>query len=73
MRIIVFGSLSSDLGWKEKRIPWEKNITPKKVWDKEINLNIEQIKPALNFEFCKWDATVPENSELAFLPPMSGG
>ena len=73
MKIILFGTLSKNLGWKQKEIPWKKNMTPEEIWEKEINLNFKQVKPALNFEFCDWDAAIPKNSELAFLPPMSGG
>tara|TARA_B100000029_G_scaffold41472_3_gene38589 strand:+ start:1057 stop:1278 length:222 start_codon:yes stop_codon:yes gene_type:complete len=73
MKIVVFGNLSKELGWKEKKISWEERMTPEKIWQREIKLKINQVRPALNFKFCKWDESIPKNSELAFLPPMSGG
>jgi len=73
MKILLFGHLAKNLGWKEKKINWEKNKTLKKIWDEEIKLKKEKIKPALNFEFCEWDQEIPKNAEIAFLPPMSGG
>ena len=73
MKILLFGHLAKNLGWKEKKINWEKNKTLKKIWDEEIKLKKEKIKPALNFEFCEWDPEIPKNAEIAFLPPMSGG
>ena len=73
MKILLFGHLAKELGWKEKKIDWKENITLKKIWEQEIKLEKKKIKPALNFEFCDWSQKVPRNSEIAFLPPMSGG
>ena len=33
----------------------------------------ERLRVAIDGAFCGWDAPVPENAEVAFIPPVSGG
>jgi len=36
-------------------------------------LPAERLRVAVNGEFARWDGTLDEGDEIAFLPPVSGG
>lgn len=38
-----------------------------------LDADIEQIRPARNKEFARWEDPVADGDELAFIPPVSGG
>jgi molybdopterin synthase sulfur carrier subunit len=38
-----------------------------------FGLRQEQLRVAVDGEFCGWGATVADGAEIAFIPPVSGG
>jgi molybdopterin converting factor small subunit len=38
-----------------------------------FSLPEERVQVAVNDEFAEWDAAVPENSRVVFIPPVAGG
>jgi molybdopterin-guanine dinucleotide biosynthesis protein A len=38
-----------------------------------FKLNAEQLKVAVNNEFCDWHASLKQNDAVAFIPPVAGG
>lgn len=75
IQIIAFGQLVEILGWKHKTIPLPGQTTPFLVVE---FLGIEEwvnsgLTYYVNGEKCDAHTLLPEECELALLPPVSGG
>ncbi len=71
----LFGPLADKLGTKTLEFPLQVGST---IQDLAERLQIAEMldngmKVALNGEFCSPDVEIPDASEIAFLPPVSGG
>ncbi|MDP3489936.1 MAG: MoaD/ThiS family protein [Phenylobacterium sp.] len=79
-RVLLFGRLSDIAGWREKTL----HPSPMRLSDLRAQLAAEDaalgealaapgVQVALDQVLVRGDATLSTRSEVAFLPPMSGG
>ncbi len=73
--VLLFGPLGEKFGTKTLEFPLLVGST---IQDLAERMHIADMlekgmKVALNGEFCSPDVEIPDASEIAFLPPVSGG
>ena len=73
--VLLFGPLAEKFGAKTLEFPLLVGTT---IQDLAERMQIAEMldngmKVALNGEFCSPDVEIPDASEIAFLPPVSGG
>jgi len=75
VNIICFGPLAEQLGWKSRTMLFDGATTPRMVVE-ELGIS-NWMNAGLTFaidgEMCSPEAILSEGSELALLPPVSGG
>ena len=71
----LFGPLAERFGTKTLEFPLQVGSTIQDLAERmQIADMIDKgMKVALNGEFCSPDVEIPDASEIAFLPPVSGG
>jgi molybdopterin converting factor small subunit len=77
LRILCFAHARDLLGFAEKVIPCPPTATPREVLLSQIPrdtlLPSETWRIALDHEYANWDSPIGQCSEMAVLPPVSGG
>jgi molybdopterin synthase sulfur carrier subunit len=77
-RVLLFGRLSDVAGWRERDVE-SASITGLRAALSSEDSNLGQalsapgVQVALDQAIVRGDATLTTHSEVAFLPPMSGG
>ncbi len=77
-RVLLFGRLADLAGWREREIEGD-SLLALKTRLAEDNQTLGEalsgpgVQIALDLEIVRGDAPVTARSEVAFLPPMSGG
>ena len=73
--IQFFASLRELTGQSQATMPWESPIDIMSVWAQTTNNMTmpDNTLCAINMEYVKTDATVNDNDEVAFFPPVTGG
>ena len=77
-RVLLFGRLADLAGWRERRIDAASlDVLGSKLADEDAALGAALSGPgvqaAVDQALVRGDATLSAASEVAFLPPMSGG
>lgn len=77
-RVLLFGRLSDIAGWRERLVEGESIAAVRSLLSAEDQALAEAlsgpgVQVALDQEIVRGDAVLTPRSELAFLPPMSGG
>jgi len=73
VRVLLFASLAERAGWAERVIDVPEGATLLSIWETlRIDLPVRPLA-ACERAWAPWDAAVPENAEVAFVPPVSGG
>ena len=77
-RVLLFGRLADLAGWREREIEGDSLSALKSCLAEENEalgeaLSGPGVQIALDQEIVRGDAAVTARSEVAFLPPMSGG
>ena len=77
-RVLLFGRLADVAGWREREIEGDTLFSLKIRLAEENGMLGEAlagpgVQVALDQEIVRGDAAVTARSEVAFLPPMSGG
>jgi molybdopterin synthase sulfur carrier subunit len=76
LNILAFASARDVLGFSETIFPVISGDTPRTILERIAPGKISQLsqaRPALDLAYVNWDTPVGESSELAILPPVSGG
>ena len=77
-RVLLFGPLRDLAGWREKRIE-AGSVSALRIRLAEEDADLGEaisgpgVQVAVDQALVRGDATLSEASEVAFLPPMSGG
>jgi molybdopterin converting factor small subunit len=75
IKILTFAQTRTQLGFSEKSVDCEPAETPRQI----LRRLAPQFDPgkivrvAVNQEYADWDKPVGEATELALIPPVSGG
>ncbi len=73
--ILTFAQTRTQLGFAEKTIECEPGETPREIF-RRLAPQFDPgkiIRVAVNREYADWDQPIGEASELALIPPVSGG
>ena len=77
-RVLLFGRLADVAGWREEEVEADSIITlHEKLAVDHFELGEALARPgvqvAVDRVITRWDTSLSPDSEVAFLPPMSGG
>jgi len=75
INIQFFASLRETIGQQQLTLPYAPGMTVQTVWQQATE---NQVMPdntlcAINMEYVKTDASVDDDDEVAFFPPVTGG
>ena len=74
MKILTFASAREKAGFTEIDIPVDPAETPRAILRRIApRLPLADLRAAIDCECWDWDAPVGSASELAIIPPVSGG
>ncbi len=74
MKILAFASARETAGFAELDLPVDPSETPRAILSRIApRLPLQNLRAAVDFEYWDWDAPVGRASELAIIPPVSGG
>jgi molybdopterin synthase sulfur carrier subunit len=74
MKILAFASARERAGFAELEIPVDPSETPRAILIRLApRLPLDDLRAAVDCEYWDWDAPVGGGSELAIIPPVSGG
>lgn len=72
--LLAFAQSRESFGFSEKSVDCEAEETPRQVVARIApGVSVAGLRVALDCEFADWDQPIGEISEMAFLPPVSGG
>ncbi|HEV2691717.1 MAG TPA: MoaD/ThiS family protein [Verrucomicrobiae bacterium] len=75
IKILTFAQTRTQLGFAEKEFECQPGETPRQIFHRlapQFDPG-KTIRIAVNQEYADWDKPVGEASELALIPPVSGG
>jgi molybdopterin synthase sulfur carrier subunit len=72
-RVLLFGQLADLAGWRERIIEAPTLAALKVLLASDIDVNAPGVNTAVDRAIVRGDAVLCGTSEVAFLPPMSGG
>ena len=75
IKILTFAQTRTQLGFGEKVFDCEPNETPREIF-RRLAPQFDPgktIRVAVNQEYADWDKPVGNATELALIPPVSGG
>ena len=73
--VLTFAQTRTQLGFAEKSFDFEPRETPREIF-RRIAPEFDPgkiIRVAVNQEYADWDKPVGDATELALIPPVSGG
>lgn len=74
MKILAFAIAREHAGFAELDVPVEPSETPRAILARVApRLPVANLRTAVDFEYWDWDVPVGTASELAIIPPVSGG
>lgn len=79
VKVLLFARLRDLAGAAEVDLDVPPGATIRQVWDAlaarhaAVAPHAGSLSCARNAEYSRWDATLAEGDEVAFLPPVSGG
>jgi molybdopterin converting factor small subunit len=74
MKILAFSAARDRAGFSELDLPVAPTDTPRTILHRIApHLPVENFRAALDYEYCDWDTPVGPATELAIIPPVSGG
>ncbi len=74
IKVLVFASLSEQLGVTETTLDASAIRTAQDVWQAlSSQAADESVRVAVNQEYCEFSSPVKAGDEVAFFPPVTGG
>jgi molybdopterin synthase sulfur carrier subunit len=74
MKLLAFATARERAGFSEIELPVHPSETPRAIIARAApGLPLESLRVAVDCEFWDWDAPVGNATELALIPPVSGG
>jgi molybdopterin converting factor small subunit len=73
--VLTFAQTRAQLGFSEKTIEYEPRETPREIL-RRLAPQFDPgktIRVAVNQEYADWDKPIGDATELALIPPVSGG
>ena len=74
VNLLAFAQARDQLGWTERVVECEPDETPRTVFARVApELHVEMMRVAVDQEYHSWDEPIGAVSEIALIPPVSGG
>jgi len=74
MKILAFAAVRERAGFSELEVRVDPSETPRGILRRVApQLPIENLRAAIDCEYWDWNAPVGDGTELAIIPPVSGG
>jgi len=74
MKILTFASARQLAGFSDLDIPVAPTDTPRAILSRVApHLQLSSLRAAVDYEYWDWDTPVGSATELAIIPPVSGG
>ncbi len=74
VNLLAFAQARDQLGWAERAVDCTPEETPRAVLARIApGLRVELMRVAVDQEYHGWDAPIGTASEIALIPPVSGG
>jgi molybdopterin converting factor small subunit len=74
MKILAFASAREQAGFAVLEVAADPSETPRAILGRIApHLPLATLRAAIDFEYWDWDAPIGAASELAIIPPVSGG
>lgn len=74
INVLVFASLSEQLGLSETKLDAASINTAQDVWQALTSQQADEaVRVAINKEYADFSSTVKSGDEVAFFPPVTGG
>ena len=74
VNLLAFAQARDQLGWAERVVECGPEDTPRTVLARVApELPVERMRAAVDQEYHDWDAPIGNASEIALIPPVSGG
>jgi molybdopterin converting factor small subunit len=72
--LLAFAQAHDQLGFRERAIECSADETPRSILARLApQLEPKDMRVAVDREYCGWDDPIGEASEIALIPPVSGG
>jgi molybdopterin synthase sulfur carrier subunit len=74
MKVLAFAIARDRAGFAELEIPVDPSETPRAILARVApHLPLADLRAAVDYEYWDWDTPVGAATELAVIPPVSGG
>jgi molybdopterin synthase sulfur carrier subunit len=75
VNLLAFAQVRDQLGWSEHTVECDPEDTPRTVFARVApELHVEAMRVAVDQEYFPWDEPIGARaSEIALIPPVSGG
>ena len=73
VRVLLFGRLREDQGWRERLVELPRTVTTVARLQQALDIHCPGLRWAVNQDFVTPDRPLQPGDELAFLPPITGG
>lgn len=74
LKILAFAHAQDRLGFRERLVDASSDDSPRAILAKVApSFDIAGLRVAVDCEYHDWDAPIGQGSELALIPPVSGG
>ena len=75
IRVLCFGPLAEQVGWRENTLMWKSEMTGRIILEMigATEWLAAGISVAVSGQMVDIDSIIPDNCEVALLPPVSGG
>jgi molybdopterin converting factor small subunit len=74
VNLLAFAQARDQLGWAERTVECAPEDTPRAVLARVApGLSVDVMRVAIDQEYQAWDAPIGAASEIALIPPVSGG
>ena len=74
IKILVFASLSEQIGLSQTEISYASNMTADDAWRSMTDQTRDSaIRVAINQAYAEFDQSINDGDAIAFFPPVTGG
>jgi molybdopterin synthase sulfur carrier subunit len=74
VKLLAFAQARDQLGWPERMVECSADETPRTVLARVApELRADFMRVAVDQEYHEWDAPIGMATEIALIPPVSGG
>ncbi len=74
IRLLAFAQTEKQAGFRERTVDCAPEETPRQIWERAAPaLDLFGVRVAVDCEYHGWDEPIGQATEIALIPPVSGG